>query len=102
MSDNTTEAAAALIRLHAMDLRAEQHKYGAIGEEAAAQRMSDLADHFDRAAEFLRDPPYDAKAAAASHLAGTVYHYLEGIKSIHDLTEALAKYDDVEDEGEGS
>lgn len=104
MSD-TTNAAAALIRMYAAKQREVAGTYFDLGETEAGNRARGIADDMDYAAELLReklDPPYDAKAAAANALAGTVWLYLndldaKGIAYTEDLARALEAYDAIDD-----
>lgn len=105
MSD-TTNAAAALIRRYAAVQREVAGTYFDLGEAEAGSRARQIADDMERAATLLRedaDPPYDAKAAAASHLAGEVYRYLDSMDKNGQATSigmslALEAYDAIEDD----
>lgn len=108
MSENNeyTEAAAALIRMYAETQRGVGDTYSTLGEVKAADRAMGIAERMERAAELLRkeaDPPYDAKAAAASHLAGEVWRYLDSITKTgraysSGLAQALEVYDAIDAE----
>lgn len=102
-SNEYVEAAAALIRTNAEAQRGVGDTYGALGEVKAAVRAMGIASHMERAAELLREdanPKYDAKAAAASHLAGAVFRYLTyggGDQYLQDMDDALTAYDAIDD-----
>ena len=106
MSDNKefTEAAAALIRMHAETQRGVGGSYLSLSEVRAWERSEGIANAMERAAKLLRedaDPSYDAKAAAASHLAGAVFRYLNGGGGetyLKDMDDMLTAYDAIDDD----
>lgn len=102
MSD-TTNSAAALIRLHAEGQRAVAETYFGLGETEAGNRATQIADNMEVAAHLLRenaDPPHDAKAAAASFLAYAAWRHLslQDEASLAALSEALEAYDAIEED----
>ncbi len=102
MSD-TTNAAAALIRMYAAQHREMSESYFDLGETEAGNRATQVADNMEVAAHLLReaaDPPYDAKAAAANALAYAAWRYLtrRDEANLEGLTRALEAYDEVEED----
>lgn len=107
MSD-TTNAAAALIRVYAAKQYEVAETYFDLGETEAGHRAEQIAAELGVAAGLLResaDPPYDAKAAAANALAGAAWRYLndldaKGIAFPEGLARALEAYDAIEENGD--
>lgn len=99
MSD-TTNAAAALIRMYAAAQYEVAGTYFDLGETEAGNRATQVADNMEVAAHLLReaaDPPYDAKAAAANALAYAAWRYLtvRDEVNLEGLTRALEAYDAI-------